>query len=253
MIHLIHGECLEEMAKLPDGCVDMVMCDLPYGTTACSWDTVIDLGKLWVAYKRICKGAVVLTAAQPFTTILIMSNIKDYRHSWVWNKRFASNYPQAKRAPMRIHEDVVVFGPQAYKPQMTKRDVPIKKGANKGARVFNSGLERDDYIGKVYDEKYPESIIEFSSREEKRGLHPTQKPVQLMEYLIKTYTNEGMTVLDNCMGSGTTGVACVNTNRNFIGIEKDDSYFKICRERIQKAEYEYNATKLDELFSEVAV
>ena len=180
-------------------------------------------------------GAIVMTAAQPFTSVLITSNLRMFHHQWVWDKKFAANFPQAKRQPLRVHEDIVVFGnvPKYY-PQMLKRDVPIKKGANKGARVFGgvSGLGREDYEGKVYDEKYPYTILKFSSRDEKRGLHPTQKPVALMEYLIKTYTNEDEVVLDFTMGSGSTGVAARNTNRKFIGIELDSDYFRIALERI---------------------
>lgn len=239
---LLHGDCLELMRTIPDGSVDMVLCDLPYGTTACKWDAVIPFAQLWAEYWRVCKpnAAVVLTAAQPFTTALIASNYEMFHHSWVWNKKFAANFPQAKRQPLRVHEDIVVFGKTpTYYPQMTKRDTPIKKGANKGATVFGgvSGLGREDYEGKVYDEKCPETILDFSSRAEKRGLHPTQKPVALMEYLIRTYTNEGDTVLDNTMGSGTTGVAAVNTGRKFIGIERDDKYFAIAQKRIEDAMY----------------
>ena len=193
---------------------------------------------MWAELKRIIKPncAIVMTSSQPFTTALISSNIKDYHHSWVWYKRFAANFPQAKRQPLRVHEDVIVFGKTPkYYPVMTKRDVPIKKGKNAGAEMYGgvSGLGREDYKGKVYDEKYPETIVEFNIRADGRKLHPTQKPVALMEYLIKTYTNENETVLDFTMGSGTTGVACVNTNRKFIGIERDDKYFDISVKRIK--------------------
>ena len=239
-IELHKGNCLEVMKSIPDGSVDMILADPPYGTTACKWDSVIDLPLMWEQLKRIIKpnGAIVMTAAQPFTSVLITSNLRMFHHQWVWDKKFAANFPQAKRQPLRVHEDIVVFGnvPKYY-PQMLKRDVPIKKGANKGARVFGgvSGLGREDYEGKVYDEKYPDTILKFSSRDEKRGLHPTQKPVALMEYLIKTYTNEGETVLDFTMGSGTTGVACCNLSRSFIGIEMDGNYFNIASKRIEAA------------------
>ena len=234
---LMKGDCLERMKEIPDGSVDMILADPPYGTTACKWDSVIDLALMWEQLKRIIKpnGAIVMAAAQPFTSVLITSNLRMFHHQWVWDKKFAANFPQAKRQPLRVHEDIVVFGnvPKYY-PQMLKRDVPIKKGANKGARVFGgvSGLGREDYEGKVYDEKYPDTILKFSSRDEKRGLHPTQKPVALMEYLIKTYTQEGETVLDFTAGSFSTGVACINTNRKFIGIEMDDTYFDIGSKRI---------------------
>ena len=231
-MNLIHGDCLVEMRSIPDKSIDMILCDLPYGTTACKWDVVIPFDLLWEQYKRVInnRGAIVLFGSQPFTSALIMSNVKEFSHSWVWNKRFAANYPLAKKQPMKIHEDVAVFG-HGYKPIMVKRDKPIKKGANKGAPIFNKGLENPLYKGKTYVEKYPESIINFEKRKE-HSYSPTQKPVALLEYLIKTYTLEGETVLDNCMGSGSTGVACINTKRNFIGIEKDDKYFEIARARI---------------------
>ena len=237
---LILGDCLERMKEIPDGSVDMILADPPYGTTACKWDSIIPIEPMWEQLKRVIKpnGAIVMTASQPFTTALIASNYKMFHHSWVWNKRFAANFPQAKRQPLRVHEDIVVFGKTpTYYPQMAKRDAPIKKGANKGAAVFGglSGLWREDYEGKVYDEKCPETVLYFSSRAEKRGLHPTQKPVALMEYLIRTYTNEGETVLDNCMGSGTTGVACANTGRQFIGMELDETYFNTSCKRLRDA------------------
>lgn len=240
MIQLRKGDCLELMRDIPDKSIDAIICDLPYGTTACKWDSIIPLEPLWQQYKRIVKdnGAIVLTASQPFTTKLISSNYEMFHHEIIWNKRFAANYAQAKTHPQKIHESILVFGIKPkYYPQMILRDKPIIKGKNSGAEMYGgvSGLSRADYVGKVYTHKYPETIIEYSSRAEKRGLHPTQKPVQLLEYLIKTYTNEGDVVLDNTMGSGTTGVACVNTNRGFIGMELDDKYFEISKERIEKA------------------
>lgn len=235
---LYRGDCLEVMPRLEP--VDLVLADPPYGTTACKWDSVIPLDEMWDAIPRNDNTPVVMTASQPFTTTLIGSNLKEFRYCWVWDKRFASNYPLAKRQPMKVHEDVAVFSraTHSYLPQMTKRDKPIKKGANNGARVFGGKLNREDYKGKVYDEKYPESVIEFSSRAEKRGLHPTQKPVALMEYLIRTYTNQGDAVLDFTMGSGTTGVACLNTGRKFIGIELDERYFAVAKARLQNVEFE---------------
>lgn len=234
---LVNDDCLNAMKFIPDGSVDLILADVPYGTTSCAWDSIIPLEPMWEQLKRIIKpnGAIVMTASQPFTSLLITSNIKMFHHQWIWDKKFAANFPQAKRQPLRVHEDILVFGiTPKYYPQMIKRDVPIKKGANRGARVFGgvSGLGREDYEGKVYDEKYPDTILKFSSRDEKRGLHPTQKPVALMEYLIKTYTKEGETVLDFTIGSGTTGVACVNTGREYIGIERDDHYFNISKDRI---------------------
>lgn len=240
---LMKGDCLERMKEIPDNSVDMVLCDPPYGTTACKWDTVIDLNKMWAELKRITKdgGAIVLTASQPFTSVLVSSNVKNYAHQWVWNKRFAANFVQAKRQPLKDHEDVLVFsmnGKQpAYNPQMIKRDKPIKKGGNKQSKAIplaetKASLEFGS-TQKAYDEKHPTTVtsLNFSVREG-RGLHPTQKPVALMEYLVRTYTNEDETVVDFTMGSGTTGVACKNLNRKFIGIEMDDNYYDIAKERI---------------------
>jgi len=232
-IELLHGDTLELMATLPDGCADMILCDLPYGTTACKWDTVIPFEPLWEQYKRLIKknGAIVLFGSQPFTSALVMSNPKAFKHSWVWLKNRGTNPLSAKYAPMKRHEDVLVFAfasPQYY-PQMRK---------GKGYNGFSSDTTK---IGEVYASKNsvhkhnPEGeLLPVTPQEFKCefGLHPTQKPVALCEYLIRTYTNEGETVLDNCMGSGTTGVACVNTGRDFIGIERDDKYFEIARNRI---------------------
>jgi len=243
MLKLIQGNCLDAMATLPDGCVDMVLCDLPYGTTACKWDAVIPFEPLWAEYRRLCRGAVVLTASQPFTTALAASNLKDFRYTWVWNKVFAGNFVQAKRMPLRTHEDILVFSfdgkTPAYRPQMTQRDVPIRKGGNKQSQAIPiRQTEASEAFGqscKEYTDKHPITILEFSSRDGERGLHPTQKPVALMEYMVKTYTNPGDVVLDNTMGSGTTGVACMNTGRGFIGIELDEGYFQIAKSRIEAA------------------
>jgi site-specific DNA-methyltransferase (adenine-specific) len=234
---LYKGDCLEIMKDLADKSVDMILCDLPYGTTACKWDTIIPFEALWEQYERIIRdnGAIVLTASQPFTSKLIMSNIDLFKYTWVWNKTYPANYPLAKKQPMKIHEDVCVFGKgNAYNPIMTKRDKPIRKGSNKGASVFNKGLEKEEYKGKIYEYKYPESIVSFPTRKEGAKIHPTQKPVPLFEYMISTYSKEGDVVIDNCSGSGTTGIAAINTNRNFILIEKDDSYFDLSANRIEE-------------------
>ena len=233
------------MKSIPDGSVDMILCDLPYGTTACKWDTVIPFEPLWAQYRRVAKrnAAIVLTASQPFTTALIASNMRDFRYCWVWDKGVAANFPQAKMRPLKVHEDVCVFsaGAPSYYPQMTAKDKPVVKQSNNlswgDGGVFDlRGKAADAWEPKTYTESYPPSIVKFSSRSAgSRGLHPTQKPVALMEYLIRTYTQEGETVLDNCMGSGTTGVACINTGRKFIGIERDDKYFAIASERIAAA------------------
>lgn len=241
MINLLLGDCLQRMTEIPDGSVDMVLCDPPYGTTACKWDSVIDLTAMWAELKRVCKtdAPIVLTSSQPFTTSLIHSNIKRFKHAWVWNKRFAANFAVAKYQPLKIHEDVCVFsfGTATYYPQKTQRDVPIKLGKNV-AKSGSTNLQtaKEEYNGKVYTDKNPESIIFYDTRAEGQvKLHPTQKPVALMEYLLNTYTVEGQVVLDFAMGSGTTGVACKNLGRNFIGIEMDENYFNIASERIQKA------------------
>lgn len=234
MIKLMLGDCLELMRDIPDGSVDMILCDLPYGTTACKWDSVIPFEPLWEQYRRIAKknAAIVLTASQPFTTALIASNMRDFRYTWVWQKEQGVNFQLAKKQPLKVHEDICVFSyskQPTYHPQGLV-DCDIKKSnSGKGGSLghLSSESKRDFYQQKK--KGYPRSIQYFARN---RGLHPTQKPVALMEYLIRTYTNEGETVLDNCMGSGTTGVACVNTGRKFIGIEMDETYFNIAEARI---------------------
>ena len=236
-IQLMLGDCLERMAEIPNGSVDMVMADLPYGTTACKWDSVIPLDAMWSEYKRVCKpdAAIVLTATQPFTAALVMSNLKGFKHEWIWRKDKAGNFASAKYAPMKIHESVLVFchGRINYNPIKTLRDKPIIRGnsSSKGtAKNLASSSRFSGHTRKVFTDRCPESIIPFGTV--RKTIHPTQKPVELMEYLIRTYTNEGETVLDNTMGSGTTGVACMNTGRRFIGIERDETYFNIARSRI---------------------
>ena len=236
-MQLMHGDCLELMAQIPDGSVDMIMCDLPYGTTACKWDSVIPFEPLWAHYKRVIKrnGAIVLTASQPFTTALISSNMKDFRYSLVWEKEQATNFMQAHIQFGKSHEDVAVFYQKQpnYAPQMTKADTPSKSGGKNKIETIGGGFIGGAPKNEGSLERFPKSVLRFNR--DRTGLHPTQKPVALMEYLIRTYTNEGETVLDNCMGSGTTGVACANTGRKFIGIEKDAHYFSIATERIESA------------------
>lgn len=233
------GDCLERMKEILTGSIDMILCDLPYGTTACKWDAVLPWDALWSEYRRVLKdgGAIVLTAAQPFTTSMIASNMTGFCYQWIWNKRFGANFVQAKRQPLRIHEDVLVFSKNGkmpnYFPQKTKRDKPIKKGGNKQSEAIPIRQSEASLafaaVSKTYDDKHPETIIEFSSRDETRGLHPTQKPVALFEYLIRTYTDEGMVILDNCAGSGTTAIAAERTGRKWICIERDPAYFaKAC-------------------------
>lgn len=234
MIQLVQGDCLELMKDIPDGSVDMVLTDPPYGTTACKWDTVIPLEPMWERLKRVIKlnGAIVMTASQPFTTTLIASNIKNYKYNWVWNKALAGNGILAKKQPLKIHEDVIVFNSKIYQPEMRKGKARWKGGIKDKHGTFSNAE-----APKVWsDEYYPVSIIDISGAGMRTGrVHPTQKPVALMEYLIKTYTNEGETVLDFTMGSGTTGIACKNLNRSFIGIELDETYFNIAKERIENA------------------
>jgi len=229
---VIQGDCLEVMKDIPDKSIDMILCDLPYGTTACKWDTIIPFEPLWEQYKRIIKdnGAIVLTASQPFTSALVMSNIKDFRYCWVWDKKKGGNIMNLKSQPYKVHEDVCVFSikPHLYYPIMTDQKERTGKTYSKGEAngIENYGDTR------IYNKKYPKSILEVSNADQKGKTHPTQKPVALFEYLIKTYTNEGDLVLDNCAGSGTTGVACKNLNRNFILIEKEPEYIDIINKRL---------------------
>jgi len=235
-MQLINGDCLEEMKNIPAGSIDMVLADPPYGTTACKWDSIIDLEKMWVELKRIIKpkGVMVMTASQPFTTALISSNLEMFKYCWVWNKRIGSNFASASRMPLKVVEDVVVFGGSNYYPQKTKGKMRKKGGGKQFVGVY--GDKNKDKVTKPYmsDEYHPTNIIEIGNAARKGKVHPTQKPVSLMEYLTKTYTNEGDKVLDFCAGSFTTGEACINLNREFIGIEKDKTYFDIGTERINR-------------------
>jgi site-specific DNA-methyltransferase (adenine-specific) len=225
------------MKQIDDKSVDLILCDLPYGTTACKWDTIIPFDKLWKQYERIIKenGSIILTASQPFTSALVMSNPKLFKCEWIWDKRNPTNFCMANKQPLKYHESVLVF----YKSQPTYN--PQKWSGKKNHKQGNSKTnfaETRGQINRVDDDlsglKFPKSIIEFSKHSSQCGLHPTQKPVALFEYLIKTYTNEGDLVLDNCIGSGTTAIACINTKRNFIGIELLEEYCKIANERIEK-------------------
>lgn len=236
MFTLKRGDCLELMTCIPDKSIDLILCDLPYGTTQNKWDTVIPFDELWGHYVRISRGAIVLTAAQPFTSALIMSNAKSFKYTWVWDKANSTGFLNAKKQPLRRTEDVVVFydTQPTYNPQMEVRGRPRKKGGYiRKDGSDNYGSFRS--VESVSNEYYPTNLIKISNANRSEKCHPTQKPVALMEYLIKTYTNEGDTVLDNCMGSGTTGVACANTNRKFIGMELDSDYFRIARRRISEA------------------
>jgi len=246
MIQLIQGDCLEEMKKIPDGSVDLVLTDPPYGTTACKWDTVIDLELMWEHLTRVIKpnGAIVMTASQPFTSALVMSNIKMFKYEWIWEKERPTNIFLMKKQVGKVHENVLVFYKKqpTYNPikeasQQPKNNQNMKSQAGKMNIIETLG-KCQAIISKEYDPEVrnPRSVLKINrGTRNNQKLHPTQKPVALMEYLIKTYTNENETVLDFTMGSGTTGVACKNLNRNFIGIELDKDYFEIAKKRIADA------------------
>jgi len=247
------GDCLDVMRDIPDGSIDMVLTDPPYGTTACKWDSVIPFEPMWAQLKRITKpnGAIVLMASQPFTSALVMSNVVMFRYQWIWEKNKATGHLNAKKRPLVSHEDVVVFSkaPTNYFPQgLVEKETPsISKGGRGRKGVGSSG---DCYGAATKDAvqthgNYPRSVIKFPV-DMKAEFHPTQKPVALMEYLIRTYTNPGETVLDFTCGSGTTGVAAANTGRRFIGIERDPDYFTAASARIQKAQADAITNKMRE-------
>jgi site-specific DNA-methyltransferase (adenine-specific) len=244
---LFQGECLSVMATLPSASVDLILCDLPYGTTACSWDAVIPFDQLWAQYRRIIRprGVVVLTAAQPFSTQVIASNLSEFRYCWYWDKKAVTGFANAKLQPLRCVEDVIVFyaSKPTYNPQGLVR---LGKTRSNSASVGGDTVRTDTVAsagkgslrtaGAEYVQEwtnYPKQLLEISR--DRSRVHPTQKPVALMEYLIRTYTNAGDTVLDNCMGSGTTGVAALQSGRRFIGIERDPNYFEIAKSRVLSA------------------
>ena len=242
-LQLLNGDCLVEMAKIPNGSVDMVMADLPYGTTACKWDSVIPFEPLWYEYRRVCKpnAAIVLTASQPFTSALVMSNVGMFKYSLVWKKSRVCHFAQAPYRFLTDHEDILVFSPlggvsknasvrMTFNPLGTTPCSKVVHGKGHSDHRPSNNVQAD-YVQTTTG--YPKSVISVPSDPAKD--HPTQKPVALMEYLIRTYTLPGETVLDNTMGSGTTGVACMNTGRNFIGIERDPEYFAIALKRIDEA------------------
>jgi site-specific DNA-methyltransferase (adenine-specific) len=247
---ILLGDCLELMKDIQNGSVDMILCDLPYGTTACKWDTVIPFEPLWDAYERIIKpnGAIVLTASQPFTSALVMSNLKLFKYEWIWIKTMPSNFATANKMPMKYHENICVFykALPTYNPQMEERSEAGKKRLKNSS--IKSGTKQSNNISTnisnngqrrfyEWDKIKPKSYQLFASLPNNTGerKHPTQKPTALFEYLIKTYTNEGDLVLDNTAGSGTTAIACLNTNRQFIVIEKEQKYYDIIKKRV--AEY----------------
>jgi len=232
---LLKGDCLELMKSIPDKSIDAIITDPPYGTTACKWDSVIPFDLMWEQLNRIIKpnGAIVLFGSEPFSSALRMSNIKNYKYDWIWEKSKASNIAQVKYAPLKNYENVLIFGMNKvnYNPQINEGK-PYYKGIAKNTEIEFTGMKRINNVN--LGTRYPKTIQYFITAESEGKLHPTQKPIALMQYLIKTYTNENETVLDFTMGSGSTGVACVNTNRNFIGIEMDDKYFEIAKNRIEK-------------------
>lgn len=228
-VQLMLGECLERMQEIETGSVDMVMADLPYGTTQNKWDSIIPIQALWNEYRRVCKNnaAVILTSAQPFTSVLVASNLAEFKYDWVWQKEAGTGLLNAKKQPLRDHESVLVFyrSQCTYNPQFTVgKPYTCKKGGE------TSNYNPSGGVITVNEGTRCPKTVQFFQRD-KGKVHPTQKPVALMEYLIRTYTNEGETVLDNTMGSGTTGVACINTGRKFVGIERDSEYFKIAQSR----------------------
>tara|TARA_B100000902_G_scaffold33831_1_gene40611 strand:- start:1727 stop:2461 length:735 start_codon:yes stop_codon:yes gene_type:complete len=237
MYNLIKGNCLEELPKLKDKSVDMILVDLPYGTTQCKWDEVIPLDMLWEQYKRIAKdnAAMVFTANQPFTSVLVNSNIKQFKYCWIWEKSKATGYLNAKKMPMRAHEDICVFykKPPTYNPQMWQ-STPYNKGkAHRPTEVY--GKQTETLVKNDSGLRYPRTVQYFKTAEsEGKSQHPTQKPVALMKYLIETYSNKGDIILDNTMGSGTTGMAAMMTGRKFIGMETDEEYFSIAEKRIRE-------------------
>lgn len=245
MIDLKQGDCLELMKSIPDESVDMILCDLPYGTTKCKWDKVIDFDKLWKQYNRVSKPntAIVLFGRQPFTSKLVDSNINKFKYELIWEKDKGTDFGNANRKPLNAHEDILIFydkQPNYHKqlsigkPYVKKQPVSSNEKNDLNYTSDNSGI----WINKGF--RTPKSVIKISRDNITKGksFHPTQKPVKLLEYLIKTYTKENDIVLDNCMGSGSTGVACVNTKRDFIGMELDEEYFRIAEKRIQEAQSE---------------
>jgi site-specific DNA-methyltransferase (adenine-specific) len=245
---LLHGDCLELMKDIEDKSIDMILCDLPYGTTDCKWDSVIPFTELWKHYKRIIKenGIIVLFGTQPFTSMLINSNIDMFLYSYVWIKHHKTGHLNAKIKPMKRHEEIVVYSfdkskKRKYYPQglieinkkMKTSESHLKRGKKGNETSTVSGRLKKTYI--QTHKNYPDDVLNFKSCNNNK-LHPTQKPTVLLEYLIKTYTNENDLVLDNCMGSASTGIACINTKRNFIGIEKNEKYYNVAKERIEKYE-----------------
>jgi site-specific DNA-methyltransferase (adenine-specific) len=231
-------ECIEGMKRIDDKSIDMILCDLPYGRTQNRWDSIIPLNLLWMQYKRVIKdnGTICLTGSQPFTSMLVMSNLDMFKHEWIWAKDRGSNFQNVKREPMKEHESILIFGYKSMVYNMQKED---RKGSGleRSKQKFNWKPTSKNYgktnptsADSISEKRVPSSIQSFKCE---RGLHPTQKPIPLFEYLVRTYSNENNLILDNCMGSGTTAIACLNTNRNFIGFENNEKYYEICINRIE--------------------
>ena len=242
-IQLMHGDCLFLLPLLPDNSIDLILTDLPYQVTSCSWDVLIPFDILWGAYNRIIKPkqAIVLTATQPFTSMLISSNYRDFKYCWYWRKNQATGFQNAKKQPLRIVEEAAVFMASSYYPQgLSRIDKKCRNSVSTGGNSLRTDVKESHSKGslrtpgKDYIQEYsgyPTNVLDVACDAEK--LHPTQKPVALLEYLIRTYTNPGDTVLDSCMGSGSTAIACMRTGRRFIGIEKDEAYFRIASQRVK--------------------
>ena len=236
-INLIHGDCLEEMKNIPDGSIDLILTDPPYGTTACKWDSIIPFEPMWIQLKRIIKlnGAIVLFGSEPFSSFLRISNIEMYKYDWVWEKTNCTGFLDARRKPLKAHENIIIFAKKntVYNPQKTMgKPYTQKAGKREFSQTADPKIRNGGHVTVSDGMRFPKSVILFKNGE--KGLHPTQKPVALCEYLIKTYTNENETVLDFTMGSFTTAIACLNTKRSFIGIEKDEHYFQVGKERLEK-------------------
>ena len=252
-IELYLGDCLEIMKNIPDKSIDMILCDLPYGRTHNRWDTVLPFSELWEHYRRVIKenGVIALFSDGLFMAELMLSNKKMWKYNIVWDKILASGFLNANKQPLRVHEEIVIFYDKQpiYNPQKVKGLPNHSKGKGKDSGYQNNNYNDIEFVDNkdiLGDMKHPKSILSFQKPHPSKSVHPTQKPVALLEYLIKTYTNEGDTVLDNCMGSGSTGVACKNTNRNFIGIEIEEKYFNIAKDRIYDAQNESKQLSINE-------
>ena len=259
---IYHGDCLDIMKDVPDGSIDMILCDLPYGTTACKWDTIIPLKPLWEQYKRVCKenAAIVLTATNPFASMLIQSNLPLFKYEWVWHKNMTSGFALSKKQPLRNHELVLVFYKKQpiYNPIKEKRDLSEKSKQRmnyefttvKGVNEHQNGIKKIQFIPEDKELSYPKTVKKWNGVNSHNRIHPTEKPVDMMSYLVETYTKNGEVVLDNCIGSGTTAIACINTGRNFIGIEKEQEYFDIATKRVSDHIFKAKNNTIATLFSE---